>query len=562
MILPKGNRMLLSLKIENVAVIEKAEIFFNSGLNILTGETGAGKSIVIDAINTILGERTSREIIRDGASKAKVTAEFSDVGDAVLGLLSEFDIDCEDNVVIISRVITADGRNSCKINGQSVTVSMLRQIGVNLITICGQHDSQHLLIKEKQAAFIDKLADCEDLLISYRETLTEIKKVRRELRKMLSDDDDKQRKMEFLRFQIEEITAANITPGEKKKLADEKKMLQNKERLMSLLSSCDCYINGTDDGGGISSLLYSLGDSLQELSKIDGSFQSFFESITDFRYLIDDCSSCILGALDSFHSGNYDINAIEERLDVLYRISRKYGDDEEEILAYLQKITDEYEKISMSDEIIESLQNQYSELEDELLKRGCFLSDARKTAAAEFEKRVTDELTFLDMPEAVFKVEFSDSPATENGIDEIEFLFSANAGQEPKPLSKIASGGELSRVMLAIRCVLSDKDTVSSMIFDEIDTGVSGRAAHKIAYKLSELSKSKQVLCVTHLAQIASCADNHLYIEKSSVDGETFTKVTSLDYEGRVYEIARIMGGDAITETTLNSARELIDFLN
>lgn len=554
--------MLSSLKIENVAVIEKAEIFFSSGLNILTGETGAGKSIVIDAINAILGERTSREIIRDGALKAKVTAEFTDVDSAVFKVLEEFDIECDDGVVLISRVIYADGRNNCKINGQTVTVSMLRQIGANLITICGQHDSQHLLLKEKQGDFIDKLADCEELLLSYRETLTEIKKVRRELRRMLNADDDKQRRMEFLRFQIDEIVQANITVGEKKKLTDEKKMIQNRERLMALLSGCDSLINGSDENGGVSSMLYSLADSLQQLAKLDGRFQIFCDSVTDFRYILDDCASGVSDLLESFSDGGFDINTVEERLDVIYRISKKYGDTEEEILAYLDKITAEFDEISMSDEIIDSLQQQYTDLEAELLKRGCFLSDARKMAAAEFEKSVTQELAFLDMPRAVFSVCFSDSPATENGIDDMEFLFSANAGQEPKPLSKIASGGELSRVMLAIRCVLSDKDVVSSMIFDEIDTGVSGRAAHKIAYKLSELSKSKQVICVTHLAQIASCADNHLYIEKSTVDGGTFTKVTSLDYEARVYEIARIMGGDAITETTLNSARELIDFLH
>lgn len=554
--------MLSSLRIENVAVIEKAEIFFDSGLNILTGETGAGKSIVIDAINAILGERTSRELIRDGAQKAKVTAEFTQVDSSVLDLLDDFDIDCDDDVVIITRVISSDGRSSCKINGQTVTVSMLKQIGLNLITICGQHDSQHLLQKDKQGQFIDRLADCEELLLSYRETLSEIKKVRRELKRMLSVDDDKQRRLEFLRFQIDEITAANITVGEKQRLIDEKKKIQNREKLVSLLSSCDYLINGGDESQGIASMLYSLMDSLQELGKFDAVFHGFCDSITDFRYTLEDCSSQATDMLDGFSEGAYDINSVEERLDTLYRISRKYGDSEEEILAYLEKITAEYEEISTSDEIIESLQQQYSLLEDELLKRGCFLSDARKMAAAEFEKSVTQELMYLDMPEAVFAVEFSDAPATENGIDDIEFLFSANLGQEPKPLTKIASGGELSRVMLAIRCVLSDKDTVSSMIFDEIDTGVSGRAAHKIAYKLSQLSKTKQVLCVTHLAQIASCANNHLYIEKSSVDGETYTKVTSLDYEGRVYEIARIMSGDAVTETTLNSARELIEFLD
>ncbi len=553
--------MLTSLKIENVAVIEKAEILFSGGLNVLTGETGAGKSIVIDAINAVLGERTSREIIRDGADKARVTAMFEGVSCVVLHKLSEYDIDLEgDDSLLISRVITADGRNSCKINGHSVTVTMLKNIGRDLITICGQHDSQYLLLKDRHLSFVDAIADCEELFESYSETFDKIKLVRRKLKKLISDDTDKERRMEFLKFQIDEINAAKITVGERQALTEEKKKHGNREKIIGALSLCDKILNGCDDTSGITADIYDLAESLGELSAYDSKFHPLFEAVNDFKYILGDCSGEVTASLDSFNEGGIDINSVEERLDILYRLSKKYGETEEDILAYLDKITEEYENIAMSDEIREKLQEEYDDLSEELFNKGCYLSDCRKQSAINFENKVTEELRYLDMPGAEFTVEFKDAPATVTGIDDVEFLFSANEGQEPKSLSKIASGGELSRVMLAIRCILSDSDNINSLIFDEIDTGVSGRAAHKIAYKLSELSNSKQVLCVTHLAQIAAYADNHLYIEKISQQGSTFTKVTSLSLDGRVREIARIIGGDIITQTTLDSAKELIDF--
>lgn len=553
--------MLTSLKIENIAVIEKAEILFSGGLNILTGETGAGKSIVIDAINAVLGERTSRDIIRSGADKARVTAYFENVSETVTEKLSEYDIEYEDDgSLLISRVITSDGRNNCKINGHTVTVSMLKNIGRDLITICGQHDSQYLLSKESHMGFIDSLADCGEFLDSYLETFNKIKAVRRQLKKLLSNDADKERRMEFLKFQIDELTNAKIVPGEKKSLDEQKKKHQNREKILSSLSLCDAILNGRDDMSGITAEVYDLAESLGELSRFDSKFYSLYEAVNDFKYTLDDCSAEINASLSDFNEGNFDINAVEERLDILYRLSKKYGETEEEMLAYLDSISEEYESIAMSDELIDKLQCEYDELSEELFKRGCYLSDCRKQTAVSFEGEVTDSLRYLDMPGAVFSVDFKDAPATQTGIDDAEFLFSANIGQEPKPLAKIASGGELSRVMLAIRCVLSDSDKIQSLIFDEIDTGVSGRAAHKIARKLHELSRTKQVLCVTHLAQIAACADNHLYIEKTTEGGATYTKVTALDYSERVREIARIMGGDIVTQSTLDSAKELIDF--
>lgn len=553
--------MLISLKIENVAVIEKAEILFSDGLNILTGETGAGKSIVIDAINAVLGERTSREIIRNGASLAKVTAYFENISSTVRDKLNEYDIGCEEDLsLLISRTITCDGRNNCKINGHTVTVSMLKTIGRDLITICGQHDSQYLLDRDSHMDFVDSLADCEEFLESYREVYQKIKEVRRKLKKLLNDDGDKERRMEFLKFQIDELTAANINPGEKAALLEKKKKIRNKEKIVSALSLSDKILRGFDDTPGIITEIYDLADSLDELAEFDSKFHSLSESLNDLKYILDDCSSEVSVTLDELSENDYDINEVEERLDTLYRLSKKYGATEEEMLSYLEKISDEYENIAYSDELIEKFQNEYDELSEELFKRGCYLSDCRKQTAIEFESNVTSGLKYLDMPNAVFSVDFKDSPATNNGIDCVEFLFSANMGQDPKPLAKIASGGELSRVMLAIRCALSNKDEIPSLIFDEIDTGVSGRAAHKIARKLHELSRTKQILCVTHLAQIAAYADNHLYIEKVSDNMSTYTQVTTLDYDARVREMARIIGGDIVTQTTLNSAKELIEF--
>ena len=554
--------MLSSLKIENVAVIEKAEILFGQGLNILTGETGAGKSIVIDSINAILGERTSRELVRSGTDKAKVTALFEDVSESVMQKLDDYDIDCDDNSLLITRMITTDGRNTCKINGHSVTVSMLKNIGRDLITICGQHDSQHLLIKEKHMEYIDSIADCKELFESYSEIFSEIKSVRKQLKKLLSNENDKERKLEYLKFQIDELSNANIKIGEKEALLNEKKRYQNREKIINNLNICKSILNGDGENSGVISGIDTLITSLNELSQFDSLFKEFAESVDNIRYILDDCSDSLSGALDVSQDGHIDINSIEERLDILYRLSKKYGETEEDMLSYLKNITDEYEDITLGDEKALILQEKYDELSEELFNRGCFLSDCRKQAASQFEEAVTNDLHYLDMPGASFIAEFSDAPATVTGIDDVEFLFSANPGQEPKPLAKIASGGELSRVMLAIRCALSDKDIVSSMVFDEIDTGVSGRAALKIANKLHELSRCKQVLCVTHLAQIAAYADNHLHIEKTVEDGNTYTKVSVLDYNERVREIARIIGGDIITQTTLKSAEEIIEFAN
>lgn len=552
--------MLSSLIIENVAVIERAEIFFNSGLNILTGETGAGKSIVIDSINAILGERTSKDIVRSGCEKAKITAFFEELSDEVINSLRSYDIDIDDGSLLITRIISTDGKGSCKINGYPVTVSILRDIGRGLISICGQHDSQYLLQKEQHITFIDKIADCDELLDDYRETYSQLKQANKKLRALNKNEDEKERRIEFLKYQIDEISDAGIQPGEYDSLLAEKKRILAKEKISKSLASAELIINGDDNYSGIKSSLYDLSQLLDEIGEYSKDLKECSSSIKELIYVIEDASDSVSSLLYQSDSFEGDINAIELRLDKLYRIMKKYGSTETEVIDYLDKITEEYNTIVFSDELCEKLLDEIAMLEDELFKRGCYLSDSRKNAAIVFEKRVCEELRFLDMPDAVFTVDFKDANAMENGMDEVEFLFSANSGQEPRPLQKIASGGELSRVMLAIRCVLSEYDSLSTMIFDEIDTGVSGRAAHKIAYKMSYLSKNKQVLCVTHLAQIAAYADNHLYIEKTSDNGKTYTNVKLLGFEDRVREIARIMGGDIITEKTLDSAKELLMF--
>lgn len=553
--------MLTDLKIENVAVIKKADIFFENGLNILTGETGAGKSIVIDSINAVLGERTSKELVRDGEKGAKVTAFFEDISQNVKDLLLELDIEQEDDgTLLISRVVTADGRSSCKVNGQPLTATMLKRLGRELITICGQHDSQKLLQSESHIGYIDALANCAGLLEEYRTLYHKMLRIKKEADALETDEADKQNRLDFLEYQINELENANITIGEIARLKEEKLRVQNREKILQNLYSCHSLLAGDENTAGLADNLYALSSFLAQLSDYHSEFSPYVNSVTDFKYELDECLSDVSAEIEKLGESDENIDSIEERLDVLYRLSKKYGDTEEKMLAFLEKAKDEYDSIALSDERREELLQRLAATEKEVFDLGCLISDHRKAAALKFEAQVSNELAFLDMPHARFSVCFKDREPYENGLDEVEFLFSANAGQEERPLSKIASGGELSRVMLAIRCVLTDSTDEGTMIFDEIDTGVSGRAAHKIAAKLREVSKGKQVICVTHLAQIAAFADNHLLIEKKTDDEETVTKVKKLEGEERVHELARIIGGDVITQSTLKSAQELIDF--
>lgn len=555
--------MLSELKIENVAVIEKADLSFENGLNIMTGETGAGKSIVIDSINAVLGERTSKEIVRHGAQSAKITACFESVSQSVVDVLENMEIPTEgDGAVIVSRTITADGRSSCRVNGQPVTVSMLRTLGRELVTICGQHDSQHLLQKETHIEYIDFLADISKALNEYKKVYSAVVKKKRELNSFLKTLNDKEERREYLSYRINEIEQAKLVPGEKDRLLEDRKKLQNKEKLAKALYGASLALVGDENTPGCTQNLYTLVNFLSQLGGYNGEFAEYEKGIEKLSYILDECASAVNSEISSLEGEELDVNYIEERLDLIYRLNKKYGETEEEILQVLEEYKAEFDLLELSDEKIAELESEIYELSEKLFDLAEEISSRRKEAALSFENDVMAELNYLDMPSAVFKVSFTQTAATSKGIDDIEFLISANKGQEPKPLSKIASGGELSRIMLAIKCVLSDLETADTMIFDEIDAGVSGRAAHKIAYKLKRVSEKRQTVCVTHLAQIAAASDNHLFIEKQTEEGKTFTKVRKLIDDERIYEIARIIGGDVITKSTVMSACELIDFAN
>lgn len=555
--------MLTNLRIENVAVIEKVSISFEKGLNILTGETGAGKSIVIDAINAVLGERTTKQIVRNGADSAKVTAYFDFIGENVIDVLKSLDIEPEeDGSLLINRVITADGRSTCRINGQPVTVSMLRQVGNELISICGQHDSQKLLQSENHIVYIDSLGGTSELLEDYRTVYTKACKIKKELDSLKRNDSDNRQRLDFLKYQIDELERADIQIGEKERLNNEKRKIKDREKIASALYSAHSIISGDENTSGLCDSLYSLSSFLAQLSDYDSEFREYEKNIDDLRYELEDCLRSLSNMESSLEDEDYDIDSVEERLDILYRLSKKYGATEEDMLEKLNNLKNEYQMIATSDERIAELEQEYIRISGQLKEKATVLSKKRKSFCVEFEKQIMQQLAYLDMPGAVFKVDFKPVEPGANGTDDVQFLLSANAGQEPKPLSKIASGGELSRIMLAIRCALAESESVSTLIFDEIDTGISGRAAHKVGYKLKQLSFGFQVICVTHLAQIAAGADNHLLIEKRTEEGKTFTLVTNLESDARIKEIARIIGGDIITQATLSSAEELIKFFD
>ncbi len=547
--------MLTSLKIENVAIIESAAIEFGCGLNVLTGETGAGKSIVIDSINAILGERTSRDIIRTGAQSAKVYAVFEDVNARVREFLDENGIDCEDGVLIINRTLSREGKNICRLNGAPVTVSMLREIGGELIDIHGQHDNQSLLSPEKHCGFVDSFAGNADIIADYRGKYGRLCEIRSKLKKLTTDESSKSQKIDFLTYQIDELEKAEITVGERDELKARKSLINNSQKVIESLNIA--YEALKADGAGIDMIT----DAESEISDASAYMETLGEAsekITDIRYELEDIAETVRDAMSEVDFDPSELEDIDERLDLLYRLSKKYGNTEEEMLEYLEKAREELDNIAFSEEKVKELQKQERETLTEAESAAQRLTESRKTAGKKLSNAICSELEFLDMPNVRFVIKCDDVGLTENGKDELEFLISANVGEEPKPLAKIASGGELSRIMLAIKNVLAETDGVDTMIFDEIDTGVSGRAAQKIAMKLRSASKGRQVICVTHLAQIAAQGDVHLYISKSVSDGKTYTNIKSLIEEERVAEIARIMGGMEITKLQLESAREML----
>lgn len=548
--------MLVGLKIENIAVIESAEIEFDSGLNVMTGETGAGKSIVIDSINAVLGERTSRELIRSGSESAKVFATFSDINAETENILDEMGVDkMPDKTLVLSRSLSHSGKNSCRINGCPVTVSALKEIGSGLINIHGQHDSQALLSPEKHCGFIDLLAENQTLRSEYKKVFTELVSVKKELDSLYDTRDEKAARLDYLNFQIKEITDADIRIGEREELSKEKELLQNSGRVIKSLEKA--YAALTDDNG----LMTGAEDCAHELDTASKFFDGAKDAAKNMRavtYELSDVSSQVRELINSFDFSPERLTQINERLDFLYRISMKYGANESDILDCLEKAVEERNAIEVSDERISGLEERLYALSDEIKKLSAKLTESRMTAAREFEKQVKSELEFLDMPKVTFVVDRKATALTSKGADAIEFLISANPGQEPKAISKIASGGELSRIMLAIKNVLSDKDNISTLIFDEIDTGVSGSAAEKIALKLYEVSKGRQVICVTHLARIAAQADKHMKISKSVDDEKTYTKIDTLDFDGRAAEIARITAGGNLTALQIETAKELL----
>ena len=549
--------MLSSLRINDLAIIEDAKIEYDNGLNIMTGETGSGKSIIIDSINAIRGERSSRELISAGADCAKVTAVFENVNDTVVKLLEEYDIECPDNSLIIQRVIK-ENRNVCKINGENVTVSVLKSVGSHLVNIHGQNDNQTLLDEDNHIGYIDKIADNGALLSEYKEKFRQLKEINKRLKKLTIDENEKERRLEALGFQISEIESADIKIGEKAELTANKNRLLNTEKIKSALNSCEVLLNGADDINGSLSQLYELKNVLNTITDCYDEISEHIIAVDGCISVLQEISSFTLNEISSFEGDTADINAVEERLDLIYRLSKKYGNTEEEILSYLEKIKQEYEDISLNEEKVNKLTDEYNAVLEELLIISDKLTESRVSAGKTFSEKIMNELAFLDMPGVKFSVEVSQGKITANGRDEVRFLISTNAGQELKPMTKIASGGELSRIMLAIKCVLTNLDEVDTLIFDEIDAGVSGRAAEKIGYKLKEVAGYSQVICVTHLAQIAAFATNHLFIEKNTTDNVTRTTVRSLDFEARKAEIARIMGGSLITDATLRSAEEML----
>ena len=549
--------MLSNLQIENIAVIKSASIDFENGFNVMTGETGAGKSIVIDSLNAILGERTSRELIRSGADSASVCAEFQNVGDNVKNELEKLGIE-KDDTLIVSRKLTPDGKNVCRINGMPATVSMLKALGVQLVNIHGQLDNQSLLSPETHCSFIDKLAGSGRELNEFKELYSLYIKKENELKSLNTDVNEKNRRLDILNYQIEEIQKADIRPGEKDELTEKLGFLRNAEKVLDLLHTAYAALNGDGEMPGAADIAADAASKLLSAADYSSDFTETANGVNDAAMNL---SAYTEELRDKIYSLDYDPNETEraeERLDVIYRLSQKYGDSEEDTLAYLENAEKERDALSFSDERAEQLRAETEKAYNEALAAAKKLSEIRIEAGKKFSADVERELAFLDMPSVKFIVNDSVGELYENGIDNIEFLLSANAGEEPKPLSKIASGGELSRIMLAIKCVLSELDDIDTLIFDEIDSGVSGRAALKIAAKMKELSKTHQVICVTHLAQIAAFADEHKLISKEEKDGRTYTCIASLDYNGRKYELARIMGGLTVTQSILNSAEELL----
>lgn len=547
--------MLSLLHIENIAVIEQADISFDKGFNVLTGETGAGKSIVIDAISAILGQRAYRDMIRTGTSKASVRAVFTKVPNFPWFEENGVEYDGE---TVIQRDIFLDGKNVCRVNGTLVTVAILHKLGIQLINIHGQHDSASLFDEENHLRFLDAFADNGGLLADYREKFAAVSELRRQIDRMTMDEGEKLRRMETLKYQIAEIEKADLKSGEDEVLEQRRKLLQNSEKLSQGLEEASEALLGGDDSDGAAALLAQAAYALSRIARYSDDYTGFQERLTDLKYQVQDIADEVRDSLDELSYSADELETIEARLDIIHRLRRKYGADCDEILAYLDKAQKELDEIEFADDRVEQLKKKLAKQEKQAWDAALALRKNRQEQGTAMAEKILSELSQLDMPRVQFQCRFRETELTSEGADGVAFYLSANAGEDLKPLSKVASGGELARIMLSMKNVLAEKDAVDTLIFDEVDTGVSGRAAQRIAEKLKSLAKHKQVLCVTHLPQLAALADTHMLIAKSEHDGRTYTTVTPLDRKGRAMELARIIGGAHITETTLKSAEEML----
>ena len=547
--------MLSLLHIENIAVIEQADISFDQGFNILTGETGAGKSIVIDAISAILGERAYRDMIRTGSTKASVRAVFTGVPELAWFGENGVDYDAE---TIIQREVYLDGRNVCRVNGCLVTVSILRKLGIQLINIHGQHDSASLFDEENHLQFLDSFADNEALRLDYAEKYAAVAKLRREIDRMTMDEGEKLRRMETLKYQIKEIEKADLRPGEDEELEVRRKLLQNSEKIADGMNDAVENIYGSDDTDGAAGMLATAERALARIAKFSDNISNLHQRVADLMYQVQDLAEEVRDARDDLAYSADELEEIESRLDVIHKLRRKYGVTCADILEYLDKAKRELDEIEFADDHLEKLKKKLAKAEKTAWETAFALRENRKETAVSMSERILTELSQLDMPRVQFSCVFTELDLTPNGADAVAFYMSANAGEALKPMSKVASGGELARIMLAMKNVLAERDQVNTLIFDEVDTGVSGRAAQKVAEKLRSVAQHKQVLCVTHLPQLAALANTHLLIAKAEREGRTYTTVTPLDIEGRKKELARIIGGTNITETTLKSAEEML----
>lgn len=552
--------MLKTLVIENIAVIKKAQIEFTSGLNVLTGETGAGKSIVVDSINAILGERTSRELVRAGSDNAFVNAYFEDINDDVKLKLNEYDIPIEeDGTLLLSRKISAGGKSVCRVNGLPVTVGILKDIGTHLVNIHGQHDSQALLNPDFHYKFVDAYADCDELLAEYKESFKSFLNIRRQLKSLTSDADERDKQSEILDYQIKELRDADIKVGEWEELKHRKSVILNSQAILNALNTLLGAVNGDDENQGIQSVLSSSDKEITALLDADTQLKPIKEKLDSAEDLLESIKDLISDKMESLDFQPDELDKVEERLDILYTFSNKYGETEQDMLYYLADAERKRALFDNSEQDLERLNAEYDSSLEKTQSLALKLSEVRRKAAEKLGEEICSQLEFLDMPGVKFVTQFSKGNLSSVGVDKIEFLIRTNPGEEPKPLAKIASGGELSRIMLAIKSIIAKSDSIATLIFDEIDTGVSGKASRKIGLKLKEVGENAQVICVTHSAQIASAAVSHFLIKKEYTDNAAFTQIMPLDFEGRKYELARIMGGLNVTESLLKSAEEMLD---